>query len=143
MFSFAGSTLLLLAFFFSGFTLFSGISWLSVMDGIGGGLLRLYRYSIATVDRLSDSRKARQIKRQRNETFKVETKRSKKRAPLRIEPVIKKVETGKGWRRASGADVRNIGEWRPASTGAAGSGAAQRQGYVGQSARRRCPGRLR
>ena len=95
MFSFAGSTLLLLAFFFSGFTLFSGISWLSVMDGIGGGLLRLYRYSIATIDRLSDSRKARQIKRQRNETFKVETKKIEKRAPLRIEPVIKKVESGK------------------------------------------------
>lgn len=95
MFSFAGSTLLLLAFFFSGFTLFSGISWLSVMDGIGGGLLRLYRYSITTVDRLSDSRKARQIKRQRNETFKVETKKIEKRAPLRIEPVIKKVESGK------------------------------------------------
>ncbi|MCB1881886.1 MAG: cell division protein FtsK, partial [Gammaproteobacteria bacterium] len=95
MFSFPGSTLLLLAFFFSGFTLFSGISWFSVMDGIGGGLLQLSRYLVASFDRIRDARKAQQVKRQRNEAVKIETKKIEKRTPLRIEPVIKKMETGK------------------------------------------------
>jgi len=95
MFSFAGSTLLLLAFFFSGFTLFSGISWLSVMDGIGGGVLWVYRHLLAGLDRLNDARKARQLKQERSTSFKTETKKIEQRPPIRIEPVIKKLEISK------------------------------------------------
>ena len=40
LFSSSGSSLLLLALFLSGFTLFTGVSWFTVMDVIGGVVLR-------------------------------------------------------------------------------------------------------
>ncbi|MCB1849319.1 MAG: DNA translocase FtsK 4TM domain-containing protein, partial [Gammaproteobacteria bacterium] len=95
MFSFAGSTLLLLALFFSGFTLFSGISWLSVMDTLGSGVLHLYRQLRATGDRMRDARKSREMKRQRSESVKMESKRIEQRPPPRIEPVINKLESSR------------------------------------------------
>lgn len=81
MFSFAGSTLLLLALFFSGFTLFSGISWLSVMDTLGSGVLHLYRQLRTTGDRIRDARRSREMQRQRSESVKMESKRIEQRPP--------------------------------------------------------------
>ena len=43
LFNPVGATLLLFGVFFSGFTLFSGVSWIGIMDAIGGGLLDGYR----------------------------------------------------------------------------------------------------
>ncbi len=89
MLSFAGSTLLLLALFFAGFTLFSGVSWLSVMDYIGEGVLRLSQFALTIRDRRVDAKNAREAKRKRTEVFKLETKRREARPPPRIEPAIK------------------------------------------------------
>ncbi|MCB1858710.1 MAG: DNA translocase FtsK 4TM domain-containing protein [Gammaproteobacteria bacterium] len=89
MFSFAGSTLLLLAVFFSGFTLFSGISWLLVMDRIGAGVLYGFRFVVESRDRWLDARKSREAKRQRTEVFQLEKKRMDARPPPRIEPSLK------------------------------------------------------
>ncbi len=45
-FSFVGSTLILLTFFLIGITLFTGLSWLSLMDNIGALVLNSYQNSI-------------------------------------------------------------------------------------------------
>ena len=93
MFSFSGSTLLLLALLLSGFTLFTGVSWLTVMDGIGGFALMLFRRLDALRDGFSDARKAREAKKRRSEAVQIEQKRTENRKPPRIEPVIKAVKT--------------------------------------------------
>lgn len=93
VFSFAGGSLLLLALMLSGFTLFTGISWFRVMDGLGGLVLRLLRYLASFQGRWSEAHKAKEVKKRRSETFKAEKKRIEKRAPPKIEPVIREVKT--------------------------------------------------
>jgi len=93
VFSFAGGTLLLLALLLSGFTLFTGISWLTVMDRIGAGVLYLARALSDYGRRFVEERKARQARRQRTEAVKVEKKKIEKRKPPKIEPVIKEIKT--------------------------------------------------
>ncbi|TVT47485.1 MAG: cell division protein FtsK, partial [Sedimenticola thiotaurini] len=93
VFSFAGGTLLLLALMLSGFTLFTGISWFRVMDGLGGLVLKLIRYLGSIPARLSEARKAKEVKKKRSETFKVEKKRMETRTPPKIEPIIREVKT--------------------------------------------------
>ena len=88
-FSYAGSTLLLLALLLSGFTLFTGVSWLAVMDGVGGLTLRLFRFLPAAHGRLLEWSQARSVKKQRSEALRIEKKRTEKRKPPRIEPIIK------------------------------------------------------
>jgi len=95
MFNAAGSTLLLLALLLSGFTLFTGISWLSVMDGTGGLALRLFRAGLSFRDRLADARQAKAAKRQRSDAVKIEKKRVEKRKPPKIEPVMRELKPSK------------------------------------------------
>jgi len=89
IFSRTGSSLLLLALFLSGFTLFTGVSWFTVMDVTGGlvlGLLERIRRLFGQWRERLASRRARQ---QRVEAVKKEQKRSSKRQQPRIESVIK------------------------------------------------------
>ena len=92
IFSFAGGTLLLLALLLSGFTLFTGVSWLTVMDKLGGLILFAGRAVTDAGRRFLEDRKARRARRQRTEAVKVEKKKIEKRKPPRIEPVIKEVK---------------------------------------------------
>jgi S-DNA-T family DNA segregation ATPase FtsK/SpoIIIE len=85
-----GSTLLLLALLLAAVTVFTGLSWFSVMDALGRGVLWLVawlRRGVAAARERLQARRARQQREQKvaRETRKKET-RSKK-AP-RIEPVI-------------------------------------------------------
>jgi S-DNA-T family DNA segregation ATPase FtsK/SpoIIIE len=93
VFSFAGSSLLLLALLLAGFTLFTGISWFAVMDGIGGLVLNLFDYLSERRARLAESMKANEVRKKRSESFKIEKKKSEQRKPPKIEPVIKEVKT--------------------------------------------------
>ena len=43
-FSEKGATLFLVGLFLAGFRLFTGVSWLSVLDGLGGSMLTLFRW---------------------------------------------------------------------------------------------------
>ena len=88
-----GGTLFLLALFLTGVTLFTGLSWLDVMDVTG-------RYTIVAAEYLY--RLGRQVrerwvagrrKQEREARVEVERKRKSRRKPPRIEPVIAKVET--------------------------------------------------
>jgi len=93
-----GSTLLLLSVFLAGITLFTGLSWLGVMDMVGAGLLSAYEWSQSRIRQMieyrQEVREGEQARQQRVEkVVKAETRKLEQaRKPVRIEPVIKKVE---------------------------------------------------
>jgi S-DNA-T family DNA segregation ATPase FtsK/SpoIIIE len=89
---FLGATVLHLALFLAGLTLFSGISWLAVADNIG-------RYTLMLIDEvfdryylIIDKFEGKRNRSQREQVFTVQQKKQGKRKPLKIEPVILKVE---------------------------------------------------
>ena len=94
LFSFMGATLFLLALFLSGVTLFTGLSWLSVMDWTGKMTLIGIAWAVVQFGRLKAHMATQRARRQREEvvTAKQEKRNIVKRKPPRIEPVIKKVE---------------------------------------------------
>ena len=86
---FLGATLLLLALFFTGVTLFTHLSWLWLMDATGGltlSLIAWFRSKLTGIYQLYEERKARKA---REEKFKVTAQREKvkqvKRKPPKIE----------------------------------------------------------
>ena len=89
-FGFTGGTLLLIALLASGLSLFSGISWLSVIERFGAWLERLWLGAVATWYKWQDRRAGRQVAQKREAV--VETKRRKTETapakPLRIEPAV-------------------------------------------------------
>ncbi len=96
-----GSTLLLLAAFLAGITLFSGVSWFRVIDLLGRftlySLFWLKRRIKAVLERLDERKAGEQAKQQRQEVVKADVKKkaareAKGNADVRIEPVVKKVE---------------------------------------------------
>jgi S-DNA-T family DNA segregation ATPase FtsK/SpoIIIE len=93
VFNSIGGTLLLLALFLSGFTLFTGVSWVAVMDRTGGFTLTLLRKIVHLRDLWQDRQTAKTARRERSEALKSEKKRQEKKKPLKIEPTIKQVKT--------------------------------------------------
>ncbi len=93
IFSSTGGTLLLLALFLGGVTLFTGVSWFTVMDRIGDATLQLFTVLQRIYRQLIEKRQANSVKRQRSDALKIDKKKQVKRKPLKIEPVIKEVKT--------------------------------------------------
>ncbi|MBI5461907.1 MAG: DNA translocase FtsK 4TM domain-containing protein [Gammaproteobacteria bacterium] len=91
-FSDVGGTLFLLALFLAGITLFTGLSWLVVIDRTGRWTLRFVTWARERIDELQDYLASRQMRMERQEVVREEQKKVESRPPLRIEPVIKKVE---------------------------------------------------
>ena len=89
-----GSTLIMLAMFLVGITLYSGLSWLWLMDMTGKISLRLAEITSATVARLQDEYEGRRARRERVTVVKQEQERVELRPPPRIEPVISSVKSG-------------------------------------------------
>ncbi|MFA5627714.1 MAG: DNA translocase FtsK 4TM domain-containing protein [Thiohalomonadaceae bacterium] len=87
--SFFGATLFLLVLFFIGVTLFTGLSWLWVMDVVGDGSLRFAAWLRRLPPLLNDFFAARKARQQREQAARVEKVRAATRIPPRIEPVIK------------------------------------------------------
>ncbi len=90
--SWAGSALFLIAVFLGGVTLFTGISWLTVMEAIGGGVLSGYRFIARRFAQREERAEARDLKKQRSVAVKEEKARKKLRKPVKIEPTLKSVE---------------------------------------------------
>ncbi len=93
VFSSTGGTLLLLALFLGGVTLFTGVSWFTVMDQIGAATLQLFGHARHIYRELMEKRQANSVKRQRSDALKVDQKKQVKRKPPKIEPVIREVKT--------------------------------------------------
>ncbi len=91
-FSFIGATLLLLALFMTGITLFTGLSWIALMDRTGELTLNLVEYLRSQLDRLRDYIEGRRARSERNEITTVAKEKEKRRIKPRIEPVIKQLQ---------------------------------------------------
>jgi len=89
-FSFLGATLFLLALFLTGVTLFTGLSWLWLMDVTGARTLGILDWSYGKLLDTRDRIAARKVRQAREKTFVEESKKVEKRPPPRIEPVIAK-----------------------------------------------------
>jgi len=87
-----GTTVVLLALFLFGLTLFTGISWLAVMDLTGRMTLDGIGWVQARISDLRERRAARQVRQVREEAVKQEKVKKAVRKKPRIEPVISKPE---------------------------------------------------
>jgi DNA segregation ATPase FtsK/SpoIIIE, S-DNA-T family len=92
LFSPVGANLFLLALFLTGVTLFTGLSWLSVMDFTGKYFLLAADNVYAMAGRLPEYIAGWRAQRQRQEHVRTIQEKSANRKPPRIEPVIKPVQ---------------------------------------------------
>lgn len=83
-----GGALLMLAIFFTGITLFTGLSWVWLMDTVGNLSLRLWDICREKFDVCLDHWRGLRAKRERVQTIKEEVERSETRMPPRIEPRV-------------------------------------------------------
>jgi len=90
-FGYTGSALLLVALLAAGLSLFTGISWLSIAEGIGGILERIVLGLFAFFQACRDRLAGRRLASQREETVQVRRKKKSEQTPatpLRIEPGV-------------------------------------------------------
>jgi len=92
VFGMLGSTLFLLALFLTGVTLFTGLSWLRLMDLVGRFTISAVSATRGGISRLRENIAGRQARQEREAVVKVEQLKNESRKPVRIEPVIKTVE---------------------------------------------------
>ena len=86
------ATLFLLALFLTGITLFTGISWLVIMDFVGKHTLVYADRAIELAGQIPEQMAARRARTEREEVIKVSQQKKAARKPVRIEPVIKQPE---------------------------------------------------
>ncbi|MFK5913168.1 MAG: DNA translocase FtsK 4TM domain-containing protein [Woeseiaceae bacterium] len=87
-FNVIGATLLLLAIFFAGITLFTHLSWLGLMDTTGAYTLFALDYIKQGVMRVYAVYQTYKIKKQRDEKYKVSAQREETKKKKRKDPII-------------------------------------------------------
>lgn len=91
-----GSRLVLIALFLFGMTIFTDLSWLKLMDDIGGLTLNLFEKSRLFVSRmlrmLQEKRSVQKSQKERKVAIEKQVKKEKTRPPLKIKPMPKKAE---------------------------------------------------
>ncbi|MFK7957532.1 MAG: DNA translocase FtsK 4TM domain-containing protein, partial [Lysobacterales bacterium] len=87
-----GSTLVCLALFLSGITLFTGLSWLRLTDRIGAVTLRFVSWTKSLPEAWAQWREGRRARRSRIEVRKADTVKRSKQAPRKISSAPDKVE---------------------------------------------------
>jgi len=90
--SFLGATLLLLAVWLGSVSLFTGVSWIDVMDRIGYGMLHGLRWARERMATARDVKAGREVKQARQEVVREEQKKAAERKPPKIEAPAPKVE---------------------------------------------------
>jgi S-DNA-T family DNA segregation ATPase FtsK/SpoIIIE len=90
--SFLGATLLLLAVWLGSVSLFTGVSWIDVMDRIGLGVLHGMRWVRERIATARDVKAGREVKQARQEVVREEQKKAAERKPPKIEAPAPKVE---------------------------------------------------
>jgi S-DNA-T family DNA segregation ATPase FtsK/SpoIIIE len=92
-----GATLLLTALLIVSFSVFTGISWFSVMDWVGGLTLSIWAWFRRRLERLLESRdtkaEGKRHRQERADALALERKRAESRKPPKIEPKVEKVES--------------------------------------------------
>lgn len=89
---FLGATVLHLALFLAGLTLFTGLSWLAVVDYTGHATLWLIEKMIDRYYLFKDKRAGSLLRQEREIVFSELTLKKATRKPVRIEPVVKQLE---------------------------------------------------
>jgi S-DNA-T family DNA segregation ATPase FtsK/SpoIIIE len=90
--SFLGATLLLLALWLASVSLFTGISWLDVMDRVGRSVLLGISWVKERLSAARDAKAGREVKQARHEVVREEQKKVAERKPPKIEAPAPKVE---------------------------------------------------
>jgi S-DNA-T family DNA segregation ATPase FtsK/SpoIIIE len=83
-----GSTLVLLSMFIIGLTLYTGLSWLALMDHTGRLTLVLWARAASRLSRAQDDAEGRRARRERETVLQREKERVEHRLPPRIDPAI-------------------------------------------------------
>lgn len=86
-----GSTLLLLALFLTGITLFTGLSWLKTMDQLGAICLQAFNWVRGLSGYFREMLMLRRARKERTDSARVEKVKKENRKPVKIEPVIKEL----------------------------------------------------
>ena len=94
VFGHLGGSLLMLAMFFTGVTLFTGLSWLWLMDNLGRYTLSGIELAKVRMELLVDYVKGQRAKRERIAIVKEEVIKHERREPVHIEPVLREIPTG-------------------------------------------------
>ncbi|HEX7605065.1 MAG TPA: DNA translocase FtsK 4TM domain-containing protein [Usitatibacter sp.] len=95
LFGFTGATLLLIALLAGGLSLFTGLSWLRVAEGLGGAIEWAYAVAKGRIEARRDREEGRLAAQERDEKVEVAKKAFEDHEPIRIEmpsPVIAKSE---------------------------------------------------
>ena len=90
--SFLGATLLLLALWLTGVSLFTGVSWLAIMDRVGRMTLAVISWFQGAIESIRDRIEGRRAAQARQESVERKKQTVVRKAPPRIEPVITPVE---------------------------------------------------
>ena len=88
IFGSSGTTLLLLAILLTGITLFTGLSWLMVVDRLGAAALTLATIVSRWVRNFKNDLLAKRTKQEREVTFREKNEKIQKREKARVEPTI-------------------------------------------------------
>jgi len=83
---FTGGTLILLMLFAAGLSLFSGISWLTVIERIGGWVESAYLFALQKWEERQDRRAGEQATMEREELVEEKQRKLEIHEPIRIEP---------------------------------------------------------
>ena len=83
-----GATLLLLALWLAGISLFTGLSWIAVMDRTGKFVLDNVDRARLLIQEFRARADSRRVQEERQEVVRRERKKTEKKAPPRIEPVL-------------------------------------------------------
>jgi S-DNA-T family DNA segregation ATPase FtsK/SpoIIIE len=90
--SFLGATLLLLALWLAGVSLFLGVSWIEVMDRTGRATLQAGEWLARRIASAREIKAGREVKEARSEVIREVKRRVASRPPPKIEPVVPKME---------------------------------------------------
>ena len=84
-FGYTGATLILLALFFLGWRIFTGMSWVGAAEAVGGVIEGLFLGTAQLFERWRDRRIGRSVAREREAVLKVERQRVEMQEPVFIE----------------------------------------------------------
>jgi S-DNA-T family DNA segregation ATPase FtsK/SpoIIIE len=94
-FGFTGATLFLLALFGVGFSLFTGASWLTIMEKIGTGIEWLYFYTRSRIDSWRDRKAGEEAVSKREEVVQELKKHLDDHKPIHIEQPVLEIPKSK------------------------------------------------
>jgi S-DNA-T family DNA segregation ATPase FtsK/SpoIIIE len=89
---FTGATLALLTLAAIGFSLFVGVTWLTIFEAVGTGLEKAYGAGVAAWERRRDRKLGSRAREERDALVEIEKRREDEHPPLRIEPALAEIK---------------------------------------------------